>query len=256
MKPGVSLSMIVCQSAPAPLGRTQADRVIPFVRSRSFASATVTQSLTPSKESAPPFWPVATRPHRRSCPCAPSPSHPPTIVPVPASNDVRGDEAGRRRRRAVVDRDRDRRRGRRVAGCVTRDGPERVLAGRRGVVSQEALYGALVSAAPRSAPSTVNWTLVTPTLSEAVACTVTVPETVAPPGGRRDGDGRRRRVDRDGRARLVRGRPDVTGRVFRGHPVEVGACRERVGVARTRRLRDPVGETPGTKPATVARWTL
>ena len=45
------------------------------------------------------------------------------------------------------------------------------------------LYGALVSAAPRAAPSRVNCTLATPTLSDAFACTVTVPETVVPPAG-------------------------------------------------------------------------
>jgi hypothetical protein len=41
-------------------------------------------------------------------------------------------------------------------------------------------YGAVVSSAPRLAPSSRNWTPVTPTLSEALAETVIVPETVAP----------------------------------------------------------------------------
>ena len=41
-------------------------------------------------------------------------------------------------------------------------------------------YGLVVPAAPRFTPSSMNWMLVTPTLSEAVAETVTfAPETVA-----------------------------------------------------------------------------
>src|SRR5688572_10754071 len=50
-------------------------------------------------------------------------------------------------------------------------------------VFQETLYGAEVSSAPRLAPSSRNCTPATPTLSEALAVTVTVPETVAPPAG-------------------------------------------------------------------------
>ena len=47
------------------------------------------------------------------------------------------------------------------------------------VVLQLIEYGDVVSAAPRALPSSVNWTLVTPTLSEAFAETVTaVPLTV------------------------------------------------------------------------------
>jgi hypothetical protein len=40
-----------------------------------------------------------------------------------------------------------------------------------------------VSSAPRADPSTKNWTPATPTLSEAEALTVVVPETVAPDDG-------------------------------------------------------------------------
>ncbi len=40
------------------LGRTQASSVIAFVRSSAAVSATVTMSLTPSNESAPPFLPA------------------------------------------------------------------------------------------------------------------------------------------------------------------------------------------------------
>src|SRR5205823_5244128 len=45
------------------------------------------------------------------------------------------------------------------------------------------LYGELVSSAPRLAPSSLNWTPATPTLSEADADTVIVLETVDPPVG-------------------------------------------------------------------------
>src|SRR5438094_2672169 len=44
-------------------------------------------------------------------------------------------------------------------------------------------YGALVTSAPRLAPSSLNWTPATPTLSEASAVTVTVPATVEPAVG-------------------------------------------------------------------------
>ncbi len=49
------------------------------------------------------------------------------------------------------------------------------------VVSHATLYASVVSSAPRSTPSTWNWTPITPTSSAAVAVTVTeAPETVDP----------------------------------------------------------------------------
>ena len=48
---------------------------------------------------------------------------------------------------------------------------------------QDKLYGAVVSAAPELTPSTWNCTLAIPTVDAAVALTVTVPDTVAPPAG-------------------------------------------------------------------------
>src|SRR3989442_613895 len=51
------------------------------------------------------------------------------------------------------------------------------------VVSQEMAYGAAVTSAARLAPSSVNCTPATPTLSEAVAETEIVPETVEPADG-------------------------------------------------------------------------
>ena len=40
-----------------------------------------------------------------------------------------------------------------------------------------------MSSAPRLSPSSLNWTPTTPTLSEALAVTVMVPETVEPDEG-------------------------------------------------------------------------
>src|SRR5437867_12774670 len=51
------------------------------------------------------------------------------------------------------------------------------------VVSQGTEYGAAVSSAPALTPSNWNCTPTTPTLSEALALTVIVPETVAPAAG-------------------------------------------------------------------------
>src|SRR2546426_3723834 len=51
------------------------------------------------------------------------------------------------------------------------------------VVSQLTAYGSVVSSTPRAAPSSWNWTPTTPTLSDALAETVTEPVTVAPEAG-------------------------------------------------------------------------
>src|SRR5262249_32931542 len=51
------------------------------------------------------------------------------------------------------------------------------------LVFHETENGAAVSSAPRLAPSSLNCTPATPTLSEALAVTATVPETVAPFAG-------------------------------------------------------------------------
>ena len=45
------------------------------------------------------------------------------------------------------------------------------------------VYGAVVSSAPRLAPSRRNCTPATPTLSDALAVTFTEPDTVAPAAG-------------------------------------------------------------------------
>src|SRR5712691_7161144 len=51
------------------------------------------------------------------------------------------------------------------------------------VVFQETEYGDVVSSAPALTPSSRNCTPTTPTLSEALAVTLIVPETVAPEAG-------------------------------------------------------------------------
>src|SRR6476620_7083995 len=56
---GCSLRMTVRQSAPTAVGWTHASSVMPVVRSRLFASGTVTQLLVPLKLSAPPNLPAA-----------------------------------------------------------------------------------------------------------------------------------------------------------------------------------------------------
>src|SRR5213594_3558181 len=50
-------------------------------------------------------------------------------------------------------------------------------------VIQARAYGAAVTSAPRLAPSSLNCTPTTPTLSEALAETATTPETMAPEVG-------------------------------------------------------------------------
>jgi hypothetical protein len=51
------------------------------------------------------------------------------------------------------------------------------------VVSQVTAYGGVVTWTPRLTPSSLNWTPATPTLSVALADTVTVPLSVAPARG-------------------------------------------------------------------------
>src|SRR5947208_3397681 len=51
------------------------------------------------------------------------------------------------------------------------------------VVSHVTAYGAVVSSTPRFAPSSLNCTPTTPTLSVAFAVTLTLPDTVAPFAG-------------------------------------------------------------------------
>ncbi len=145
----------------------------------------------------------------------------------------------------VLDVDGDVRRGRRVAGCVTGDGGERVRSVRRREgVPADASTGVDVSSAPRLAPSSLNWTPATVPLSRRVRADGDAGAHGRALGRRRERDGGRRRVSGRDAGRLVARRADVSGRVLGGDPVVVGAGGETgVGVARARRLRDSVART-------------
>ena len=67
------------------VGKTQASIVMPVVRSRSLASATVTQSLTPSNESALPLRPAVVQAAPESVPRWPVPVASAVEGPAPSS---------------------------------------------------------------------------------------------------------------------------------------------------------------------------
>src|SRR3954451_12875682 len=77
---GCSLSITVRQALPTAVGRTQPSSVMPVVRSSESASGTVTQSLMPSKLSAPPNFPVALRTGPLSVPVLPRPEATAVVV--------------------------------------------------------------------------------------------------------------------------------------------------------------------------------
>ena len=85
MLPGCSFSIVVRQLLPSPVGRTHASSVIPVVRSRLLASATVTRSLTPSKVSALPNFPAVVHVGPLIVPTLPLPELSAAAVPMPAS---------------------------------------------------------------------------------------------------------------------------------------------------------------------------
>src|SRR5437867_3080842 len=66
-------------------GLTHASSVMPAVRSRSLASATVTQSLTPSKDNAAPFLPAVDQEAPEMVPVCALPDASAVDVPVPSS---------------------------------------------------------------------------------------------------------------------------------------------------------------------------
>ena len=149
--------------------------------------------------------------------------------------------------------------GRRVAGRVARDRGQRVRRRWRAVVVFQATrYGAVVSSAPRFAPSSLNCTPATPTLSAASAVTSIVPRHGRPAAGAVIVDRRRRRVvvdgdgDRRRRRRVARGvardrgqrvRAVAAAVVFQRHRIGRGRVlgaevrRRRAGTARRRRRR-------------------
>ena len=67
------------------VGYTHASRVMAPVRSREVASATVTQSLTPSNDNAPPYFPPVVQAAPEIVPVFPFPERSARVVPEPAS---------------------------------------------------------------------------------------------------------------------------------------------------------------------------
>src|SRR3954447_7234873 len=144
-----------------------------FVRSREAASGTVTQSLTPSKLRPEPALP-ATRVASRSVPALPLPELSLTVVPAPSSKPYAATSP--------------------VGSTVTATGDEVVWLPELSVAtalsvcvpaetaraSQVIAYGAPASGAPRSVPSSLNWTDVTAASSDASAVTDAFCTTVAP----------------------------------------------------------------------------
>ena len=65
-------------------GNTHASSVMPVVRSSDGASATVTQSLTPSKDRALPNFPCVLQVAPEIVPVRPLPEVSATVVPLPA----------------------------------------------------------------------------------------------------------------------------------------------------------------------------
>src|SRR5215207_11563486 len=150
---------------------------MPAESRRSAASATVTRSLTPSKLSAPPNLPPGTQAGPETVPVCPLPLASAADVPAASSN-------AHAATRPVGP-------GTTVFETVSATGAEVVelFDGSRAtavsvwppfdavVVVHETEYGADVSSPPRFAPSSLNCTPATASLSPAVAVTLTVPET-------------------------------------------------------------------------------
>jgi hypothetical protein len=80
------LSTTVCQGEPSLAGFTQASTVIPVVSSSEVASAIVTRSLTPSKESAEPCLPAPVQAAPEMTPALPLPEASPALVPPLSPN--------------------------------------------------------------------------------------------------------------------------------------------------------------------------
>src|SRR6185312_10361343 len=156
---------------------------MPVVRSSVFASLTVTQLVAPSKVAALPYFPAVVQVVPLVVPLLPLPDRSVTLVPVPslkpydATSPVGGGGAVLETVTVTplevpvfpaVSR------GTAVMTCC----PFGTL-----VESHATEYGDDASSAPTFAPSTLNWTPATPTLSLALALSVAVPVRVAPPDG-------------------------------------------------------------------------
>lgn len=174
--PGRSFIMTVRQSEP-PLGRTHADSVIAPDSRSAGASATVTTSSSPSKDSAPPKRPAPDHVAPATAPWWPWPERSPSADPAPSSKlyAATGAPGG----------------GPVLATATSTEAvaslPAWSLARAASVwvpfaavlESHGTAYGAEVSSAPSGCPSSRNRTPPTPLPeSDAVAVTCTRPETV------------------------------------------------------------------------------
>ena len=83
MSPVCSFIRTVRQVAPSALGLTQASRVIPFVRSSVFESATLTMLVVPLKLRAPPNLPVVDHVVPLTVPLLPFPERSVSVLPEP-----------------------------------------------------------------------------------------------------------------------------------------------------------------------------
>jgi hypothetical protein len=151
------------------------------VRSSAAASATVTQSLTPSNDRALPNRPAVVQTAPATVPACPPPEASPAVVPVPSLKPYAATgpvDAPWLLTVTVTAVEVVRLPAASRARAVSVWAPLAAV-----VVFQDTLYGAVVSSVPKGAPSSRNCTPATPTLSEASAVTATVPATVAPPAG-------------------------------------------------------------------------
>ena len=143
-------------------------------------SFTVTRLLVPLKESAFPYFPAVTHVAPEIVPVFPRPDASTTAEPAPSSKPYAATSPPAATFATVAATAADvvwlpaASRARAVSVCE----PLAVA-----VVFQLTEYGAVVSSAPSATPSSRNCTPATPTLSDAVAETVTVPDTVLPAAG-------------------------------------------------------------------------
>src|SRR5262245_29705874 len=164
--------MIAVVQPPSALGLTQASNVMPVVRSSELLSATVTQLLVPLKDRAPPNLPADVHVALERVPLLLLPELSAAAVPVPSLKP----RASTRPFGAALDTvtvtppEVDwlpaASRARAVIVCAPLVAP---------VVFHEREYGVVRSSAPRTTPSNKNCTPTTPTLSAALADSVTVP---------------------------------------------------------------------------------
>ena len=88
------MNSTVRQLEPSAAGFTHASSVIPFERSREFASATVTQLEEPLNDNAPPNLPATLHVAPLIVPLFPFPERSASVVPVPALKEYAATSPG------------------------------------------------------------------------------------------------------------------------------------------------------------------